>query len=261
MSGDPEKDRRLGRQERRRSFPVRLAFWGFALSAFSAVVSVAAGNATGVFAALPLIFLAVAAAVVLGVTGRGVIAALVVGFLLLLGSLALGLENLGHPQSFADFVPTVLRVVGFAVAVVGAAMALAQPRRPPVRPTSAQRRVLIGGGSLLVLVALVSAILTATQRTTVATANGAVVVTLKVDEFVPHEIPARPATDTVVLVRNVDSYAHTFTVDELNIDQYVGPGSARLIRFTLPATATKRLQLYCAVTGHEGMTAKIIPKP
>src|SRR5712692_2174559 len=51
----------VGRRERRRAFPVRLAFLGFLLVPASAVVGLAAGNATGVFGVLPLVIIAVVA--------------------------------------------------------------------------------------------------------------------------------------------------------------------------------------------------------
>ena len=250
-----------GRKELRRSFPVRLAFWGFLLVPASAVVGAAAGNATGVFAAFPFIVGAVVAALVLRISGRGLLPSLVVALLLLLGTIDLGLLHLSHPQSFSDFVPTLLRLCGFALAVAGTTAAL-RGRRSGIRRTAtrAERRALIAGGIVVVAVAVVSGILTAAEETTVVAANGAVIVTLKGDEFIPKTIRIRPGEQTRVLVRNRDSYAHTFTIDAVNVDQYIGPHSERLVTFTVPAAASKPLKLYCAVTGHGTMTGEIVPK-
>jgi hypothetical protein len=257
-TGGDRQASRVGRNEMRRSFPVRLAFWGFLLVPASAVVGAAAGNATGVFAVFPLLVFAVIAALVLRIIGRGLVAALVVGVLLLLASIELGLFHLGHPESFSDFVPTVMRLAGLALAVVGTSFALTQRRRG-LRPTATQmqRRALVVGGSLLVALAIASGVLTVTQPTGAVAANGATVVTLKGDRFIPSVVHVRPGEAARVLVRNIDGYAHTFTVDDLKIDQYVGPRFERVITFNVPAGA-KRFALTCTVTGHERMSGKII---
>jgi plastocyanin len=258
---DSGRTARVGKREVRRSFPFRLAFWGFLFVPLSVVIGAAAGNVTGVFAVFPLVVLAVIAAVALRSTGRGLIAALVLGVLLLLASIELGLLHLSHPQSFSDFVPAVLRVVGLLLAVLGTASALRQRRGGVVPSTRRQRRALVAGGSLLVVLAVASGVLTVTQQTKVGTVKGAKRVAMKGDEFVPDIIHARPGENVSVLVHNVDAYAHTFTIDDLNVDQYVGPRSERLITFNMPATATKHFVLTCAVTGHENMRGEVIVEP
>jgi hypothetical protein len=253
---------RPSRAELRGSFPIRLAVWGFALIAASVVVAIAAGNATGAFAAIPpLVLLAIVVAVLLA-TGRGLIAGLVVAVLALLAFVVLeiltGLFLLLHPDSFADFVPALMRAVGALMAFFGTVQALRQRRRSALRPTGKnERRLLRAGAGALVAVAVLSAVLTYTGDSDADAPPGALVVETQADEFEPSEIRADAGEALLVFIQNTDSYAHTFTIDELEVDEYVGPRSERLVRFRVP-NRPARLELWCAVTGHENMTGTLI---
>ena len=61
-----------------------------------------------------------------------------------------------------------------------------------------------------------------------------------------------------------DSYAHTFTIDDLEIDEYVPPQSDKLITFDIDVpsnsdgAAKRRFVLSCSVTGHEEMVGTVV---
>jgi len=67
-----------------------------------------------------------------------------------------------------------------------------------------------------------------------------------------------------ILVRNTDSYSHSFTIDDLAVDEYIPPRTDRLLRLrvdiprTLEAAAARGLVLSCVVTGHEDMVGRVI---
>lgn len=252
----------MSNRELRASFPVRLAVWGFVLIALSVVVALAAGNATGAFAAIPPLLLAAVVAAVLLATGRGLIAGLVVAVLALLAYVVLeilsGLFTVRHPDSFADFVPGLMRAVGALMAFVGTITALRRRRRGALRPTGRNElRLLRAGAGALVAVAVLSAVLTYTGDSDADAPPGALVVETQADDFEPSEIRADAGESLRVFIQNTDSYAHTFTIDELEVDEYVGPRSERLVRFRVP-NRPARLELWCAVTGHDNMTGTLI---
>jgi len=255
--------KRPSRAELRGSFPVRLAVWGFALIALSVVVALAAGNATGAFAAIPPLLVAAVVVAVLLATGRGLIGALIVAGLALLAYVVLeivsGQFTVRHPDSFADFVPGLMRAVGGLMAFVGTITALRRRRRGALRPSGKnERRLLRAGTGALVAVAVVSAVLTYTGNSDADAPPGALVVETQSDHFEPSEIRADAGETLQVFIKNTDSYAHTFTIDELDVDEYVGPRSERLVSFRVPSQPAQRFELWCAVTGHENMTGTLI---
>jgi plastocyanin len=223
------------------------------------VVAGVAGNATGAFAAAPFAVAAVLLALVLRLTGRGLVAAIVISALLFLIFLDFGAIHLQHPESFADFVPAVLRLAGAAVAIVGTAVARAQWRRGTFAAQNPRRRrVLVAGAAGLVAVAAISGVLTAAERQKVHAVAGAIVVNLRDDTFSPGRLDVHPGERVRVLARNIDSYSHSFTIDDLDVDEYMGPGAERLITFRIPADAgRRRYVLNCTVTGHENMLGTI----
>lgn len=247
-------------RERRKAFYTRLAVAGFLLVPASLVVAIATGNVIGVFGSpLPLIAASLVFAVVIWATGRFFWGALAVALLTLLASLAFGLIFLPHLDSLSDFVPSLMRVAGAGTAAVGAAAAAVQRRRGTLRPAGPHERKAAWAfsGALLALFAT-SAVLTYTQASTVDAPAGAVVVEMEGDDFIPDEIeidgPSR------IFVANLDSYAHTFTVEGLQVDQYIGPRASRTIELAVPSEAARRSKdftLVCLVTGHEDMRGKI----
>jgi plastocyanin len=162
---------------------------------------------------------------------------------------------LSHPESFADFVPAFWRFVGTGVAVIGAFVAMRQRRNRTLRRATPREKLAVRVGALvLIAVSAGSFVLDTASRTTIARADGAIVVNSLEDSFDPDTMHVEKGR-VRFLVRNDDSYAHTFTIDELELDQYIAPRSDRLVAVKFPRKGT--YDLYCAVTGHDDMTGKI----
>lgn len=138
--------------------------------------------------------------------------------------------GLTQPASFFDFVPGLLLVPGAVIAIVSCIAAIVAGRRGRTGPraTGGERilaRVVIG---LLVLAMVASGLLTYTGRETVADASSAdQTVIAKNFEFEPVEFEV-DGGDTI-LVQNNDAFLHTFTIDELDINVELGPGSQALV--------------------------------
>ncbi len=244
----------------RKSFYTRLAVGGLLLIVLSVVVAFAAGNATGGFTVAPPAMISLIAALVLIVTGRGLIVTAVISLLafLLFGVFELSGDSIRHPESLADFVPALMRSIGSALGLFGSVVALVKSRRgsEALRPGSPkQKRLVKIGAAALVLISVGSAALTYTRNADIDAPPGASVVETSKDEFSPGELTLEEGEHTVLVV-NRDSYAHTFSVDELDLDVYVGPRADRLITFDVPDDPGRH-DLYCAVTGHEDMTGTI----
>jgi hypothetical protein len=246
----------------RKSFYARLAVFGFALIFVSIIVAGATGNAPGAFSFVPPALIALIVALVLWLSGRGLIVALVISVLALLlfaiGEVLGGLPALGHPESVSDFVPALMRAVGSVMAFAGTLIAFRQARRGPgaLQPGSPRQKRLVKIGTAgLVVVAVVSAVLTYTRNADIDAPPGASVVETFEDHFSPTELSLEEGPHTVLVV-NRDSYAHTFSVDELDLDVYIGPRADRLITFDVPDDPGRH-DLYCAVTGHEDMTGTV----
>ncbi len=139
--------------------------------------------------------------------------------------------SLGMPASFFDFIPGLLVVPGALLAVVSCTAAIVAGRRGRTGPraTGGERilaRLVIG---LLVLAMVASGLLTYAGRETVADAASATQTVLARDfEFDPVEFEVNGG-DTI-LVQNDDPYFHTFTIDELDINVDLGPGSQALVQ-------------------------------
>jgi uncharacterized cupredoxin-like copper-binding protein len=54
-----------------------------------------------------------------------------------------------------------------------------------------------------------------------------------------------------IVAKNSDPYIHTFTVEDLDMDVKLGPGSEKLILIERPVAGT--YEFICAITGHESM--------
>jgi hypothetical protein len=252
------------RRERRRSFAVRLVVAGFALAVLSIVVAALAGNVTGAFSHLFLGLPAVVGLLLVFVTAGAFVPALVIATLCLLLSLLGGSGDLAHPQSFADFVPAFLRLVGFAAAVAGAWIGRRARRTRTLHRATRRERLGLRIATVAVIgVAVASYALTRSARTVLRTPEGALVVWTDGDEFDPDELHLSSGR-VQILVRNTDSYAHSFTIDDLTIDEYVPPESDKLLTLdvdvpsTLADEAARGLVLSCVVTGHESMEGTVV---
>lgn len=138
--------------------------------------------------------------------------------------------GLRQPASFFDFIPGLLVIPGAIIAVVSCIAAIVAGRRGHTGPkaTGGERiltRVIIG---LLVLAMVASGLLTYSGRESVADVASADQTVLARDfEFDPVEFEV-DGGDTI-LVQNNDPFFHTFTIDELDINVDLGPGSQALV--------------------------------
>jgi hypothetical protein len=182
----------------------------------------------------------------------------VVGFPMTLVVIAIDPFRLLHPDSFIDFVPSVLLLAGTATAFVGGTVELVQRRRHTERASTLRERVLVTVGvATLMAVASYSAFVTFSRDAGAVLPDGRTVIAISADEdrWIPNTIALRSPGATLLLVRNPDWFAHTFVVDALDIDVYVGPRSEHVVEVPAPATGTYGFA--CGVTGHEAMVGTL----
>jgi plastocyanin len=250
------------RRELRKSFFVRLAAWGFAFVPLSVLIAAATGNVIGAFATIPPLVLIALVLAVLIRTGRALVVGLAVAVLLVLLFVVLevleGFLQIGHPDSFPDFLPAVMRAAGSLTALIGTAVAIVQRRRDSIRPARPiERRLATTGAAILVALAAVSGVLTYTGPSEADAPPGSLLVITEDDGFEPSELQADPGETVKVFLRNKDPYAHTFSIDDLAVDVYIGPSAERLVTFSVPHRS-RRYEFYCAVTGHDQMNGKLV---
>lgn len=132
------------------------------------------------------------------------------------------------PNSFFDFVPGLLVPPGVIIAIVGCVAAIVAHRRENrAEEAAGERKTMRIVLAIVGALALVSAVLTFTSRSTVG--EGAdVAMTVTAADFEYPDTIELSAGDSI-LVRNDDAFLHTFTIDELDIDVTIGPKSEELI--------------------------------
>ncbi len=137
--------------------------------------------------------------------------------------------GLAQPKSFFDFVPGLLVLPGALLALVAGIGAIRAQRRGDLTTAiqHGERRGIAIVLGLVGVLAVASAIGTVAGRTTVDDSRADAVVDMKDFKFTHdgYEI----AGGSTVLVKNKDPFVHTFTIDALDIDVTVGPGSEKLI--------------------------------
>ena len=172
----------------------------------------------------------------------------IVGIVLaVLGGLAVfwTVFGLGVPASFFDFVPGVLVLPGVITAIVCGIGAIRAQRRGDLVTAAdggERRGISIVVGVVGVLAAL-SLVLTVTGRDTVGDDVDADAEVALCDFEFDEETYTFAAGDTVV-VTNDDPFIHTFTVDALDIDVDLGPGSEKVVEIPADAAADTYV-LYC----------------
>lgn len=236
----------------------RLASLGLVMEAAAAALMLAAGIAWGLdigddagFFALPIVAGLGGAWLVRRSRTLWKVLGIVLGLLIAL-MLFWTAFGLAEPASFFDFVPGLLVVPGMLIALIAGVASIRSRTRGGASVASAEggertaATVVLAGVGVL---AAVSAVLTISGRETVSDADAAsadVVVDLKDFEFDQASYDA--AGGATILVRNSDPFLHTFTIEALDIDVEITPGSEKLI--TVPSTAGTYV-LYCRPhTGH-----------
>ena len=203
-----------------------------------------------------LIVAAVVAAVVARTWTHGIWVTLLVALAAEVMTFWLVFLVLQFPISALDAGPGLLGFVGVWTALI--ASVLGAIRRNAGREFTArtQRKLVIGAGVIVVL-SLVSTVLTFTSQKTVGDveATGTTTVVMENgDEFSPSELEATSGQPVKFLVRNDDPVGHTFTVEDYDVMEIVGPGSETVITFTPTKAGT--VDIKCDF--HSDMTGKLV---
>ena len=135
------------------------------------------------------------------------------------------------PFSPLEFVVGLAYVIGVILSLVGGVMAIVAGRRGRVGQTAAEGRLLPSIVGILAVAAVVSVVGLVATRTTVSDAAAAGAVRLDMVKFEFDPDPTTVQADGTLLVTNSDPFSHDFTLEELDIEVHVGPGSEALINF------------------------------
>jgi plastocyanin len=132
--------------------------------------------------------------------------------------------GLAIPSSFFDFVPGILVIPGFLIAAISCIAGLVAGRRGHKAPmtTGGERIAIRAIPAVVGLLAIISAVLTFAGRSTASEPGADQTLTSKNNAFEPKQFdvngPAR------VLIRNDDPFFHTFSIDDLDVDESLTPG-------------------------------------
>jgi plastocyanin len=176
--------------------------------------------------------------------------------LITLPSIGLALE---YPDSFYDFIGTILSIAGGLIAFVAATTGFFYEKRHVADRERSRRsvtRAMQGVTGVLAVLAIVSAILTFTGKDTVSEADkaGAIVIRMEGTAFDPKVLQVPAAQAGRVLVENHDPFVHTFTitVNGTNVaNEGFTPGSEKIV--SLASLAPGQHEFICEVAGHEDM--------
>ena len=168
--------------------------------------------------------------------------------LLLIGNLPYVVPDLGHPETFATFVTTVVAVLASVVAIGATAAAAMVPDDARARTAS----MLVA--ALLVVTAVGSAAASMAAGDVVAR-PGDLRVTAQGVAY-PAAVEARAGT-VAFLVENRDPVRHTFVIDGRPVQQELPAGRSRRVEVALAAGT---YQFRCDVLGHERMQGTITVK-
>ena len=164
--------------------------------------------------------------------------------------------GLGNPDSFFDFVPTMVLIFGFVVTFVGGIAAFVRLSRGNLRAVTTRWEKLAfrGLGLAMGVPVIISLVLTITGRDTLADEEkaGATVVRMEHILFQPDWFAIPRGAINKIAIDNRDLVVHTFTIKELDIDITVGPKSEALVK--LPdLVPTGDYPYTCEVPGHQEM--------
>lgn len=150
--------------------------------------------------------------------------------------------GLARPASFFDFVPGLLVVPGGLIVLVASIAGIVATRRGHIVAgrEGGERRAIGVVLAVVGVLAVVSAVLTISLRTSVDASNASAEVDLKDFEF--DQSGYSVTGGSAIVVRNQDPFVHTFTIDALGIDVVLGPGDAALV--DIPAQAGSYV-VYC----------------
>jgi plastocyanin len=163
----------------------------------------------------------------------------VVSLALLVMNAPFTVDALMHPESPADFVPVTMLTVGGLLAVIATVPAFRNARGR--RTDSAFPRIAAAAGVAIVVLAIGGSMFASAAVTNDAPADGSTIVDMENFAFGPETITAT-AGEVSFYVTNNDSARHTFTVDELGVDESIAPGQSKQITFD---TKAGTFRFYC----------------
>jgi len=137
--------------------------------------------------------------------------------------------GLAYPGSFFDFIPGLLLLPGAIMGLVGsiAAIVAASRGKGTEAPAAGERKTVRTVMAIVGVLAVISAVLTFLGSSSVDESEADETVTLSDFEFDSESYDF--AAGTTVLVRNDDPFTHTFTVEDLDIDETLTPGKEVLV--------------------------------
>jgi Cupredoxin-like domain len=213
----------------------RMAGLGLAMAALAPLLMFTAGLIWGLDGEDAPFFLITAAIALVGafvVLRFPAIWAKVVGIVasvLVIGAMFWTIFGLFAPTSFFDFVPGLLVVPGGILGIAGSVAGIVAIRRgkAAAAPAAGEAKTVRTVLAIVGVLAVVSAVFTFVGKETVDEGAADEQVTLSDFEFDSESYSF--AGGTSVLVRNDDPFLHTFTVEELDIDEVLSPGSEILV--------------------------------
>ena len=169
------------------------------------------------------------------------------------------LLSAGSINSVLDFGAAVVATVASVMALVGSVVAFAQLRRGAARigATTLERNALRGVAAVVAVLVVVSAVVTLAARDNVAEADraGAIEVLMKTTEFRTADLEGKVGETLRLVLKNYDLYIHTFTIEELDIDETIGPRGEKALSLSPGKTGT--FEYTCTIPGHESMTGTL----
>jgi plastocyanin len=166
----------------------------------------------------------------------------VVGLLVIVLNLPFIVEDFAHPESAFGFnISTWPTLTALVMILVGVQAWKSFGDR-------AADRILLVAAALFLIGLVISVIATLGLEDDTMAAGDLEVVAEEV-EFLPETLTAE-AGSVGVFIENEDPARHTFTIDELDVDQELPANTARRVTFDAPAGT---YEFYCTVPGHEDM--------
>lgn len=147
-------------------------------------------------------------------------------------------------NSVFDFVPALLAIVGALIAVVAGVAAIVRRADLAVEATDTERRIQTVGMAVLVVLAAVSGLATwlGVQQVDEEVRAGSTQVAMDEFAFQPDTMQVAAGEPTRIVLHNSDHVLHTFTIDDLDVDVTVTPGSEGFVELTAePGT----YRIYC----------------
>lgn len=133
------------------------------------------------------------------------------------------------PNSFFDFVPGLLVMPGAIIAIVGCVAGIVAHRRgkADASPADGERKTIRTVLAVVGVLAVASAIFTFVGKESVGEGEADTSIALTDFEFDKESYTFDGGTK--ILVRNDDPFIHSFTIDGLDIDEMLSPGSEVLV--------------------------------